>query len=270
VKDQLHEERDFLLRSLADLEAERAAGDLAEEDYVALRDGYTARAAAALRALEAPTAAASVERSGAERGEVHESEQTPPAAPPSGRGRRGRRSLATAAVVVAVAAGAGALVARSAGERLPGEPASGSIEATGPSAAMARARVLMGEGRTLEAIKVWDEVLREVPDQPEALTYRGWFVLLAGRQAATPELKEELTGRGLASIERAIAVDPAYPDAHYFRGLVMFVDKRDPAAAVAEMRAFLAGDGPRLYRTTAEDVLRQALAETDMAPPPAG
>ena len=39
----LDEERDFLLNSLRDLEAERNAGDITEADYIALRDDYTAR-----------------------------------------------------------------------------------------------------------------------------------------------------------------------------------------------------------------------------------
>ena len=50
---ELEEERAFLLRSLDDLDRERDAGDLDEHDYVELRDGYTARAAAVLRELEA-------------------------------------------------------------------------------------------------------------------------------------------------------------------------------------------------------------------------
>ena len=48
----LEEQRDFLLGSLDDLERERAAGDIDEADYEALRDDYTARAAAVLRALD--------------------------------------------------------------------------------------------------------------------------------------------------------------------------------------------------------------------------
>ncbi len=47
----LEEERDFLLRSLEDLEAEHQAGDLDDGDYVTLKDDYTARAARVLRAL---------------------------------------------------------------------------------------------------------------------------------------------------------------------------------------------------------------------------
>jgi len=49
----LAEERDFLLSSLRDLEAEHDAGDLADTDYATLKRDYTARAAAVLDALDA-------------------------------------------------------------------------------------------------------------------------------------------------------------------------------------------------------------------------
>ena len=48
----LEEQRDFLLRSLDDLDREYAAGDVDEVDYEALKDDYTARAAAVHRAIE--------------------------------------------------------------------------------------------------------------------------------------------------------------------------------------------------------------------------
>lgn len=51
-RSELEEERDFLLESIRDLDAEREAGDLDEADYRSLRDQYTSRAAAVLRALE--------------------------------------------------------------------------------------------------------------------------------------------------------------------------------------------------------------------------
>jgi tetratricopeptide (TPR) repeat protein len=50
--EELVEERDFLLRSLQDLDAERHAGDVDADDYAVLKDGYTARAAAVLRILD--------------------------------------------------------------------------------------------------------------------------------------------------------------------------------------------------------------------------
>ena len=48
----LEDERDFLLRSLDDLEAEYAAGDIDDRDYEALTDDYTVRAAETIRAIE--------------------------------------------------------------------------------------------------------------------------------------------------------------------------------------------------------------------------
>lgn len=78
--------------------------------------------------------------------------------------------------LLALAAGAGGLVARSAGPRLPGDPATGEIAATGPSSDLGRARDLIGRGETLEAIKVYDAVLERAPRNPEALAYRGWLL----------------------------------------------------------------------------------------------
>jgi len=52
-RESLEQERQFLLRSLADLDAEFAAGDIEEDDYHSLTDDYTARTAAVLKAIEA-------------------------------------------------------------------------------------------------------------------------------------------------------------------------------------------------------------------------
>ena len=47
----LENERDFLLRSLDDLEAERDAGNIDDDTYRSLHDDYTARAAVVIRSL---------------------------------------------------------------------------------------------------------------------------------------------------------------------------------------------------------------------------
>ena len=49
---ELEEERKFLLRSLVDLEREHAVGDVDDVDYRELKEGYTVRAAATLRAID--------------------------------------------------------------------------------------------------------------------------------------------------------------------------------------------------------------------------
>src|SRR5580658_2201152 len=51
--ESLEQEREFLLRSLADLDAELEAGDIDDDDYRSRTDDYTARAAAVLKAIEA-------------------------------------------------------------------------------------------------------------------------------------------------------------------------------------------------------------------------
>jgi tetratricopeptide (TPR) repeat protein len=227
----LDPEREFLLRSLDDLEAERAAGDIDEKDYVELRDAYTARAAEVLRAMDAPP-------------DVLEDRDRP-----VGR-RRMQRAVAAATLVVLVAVGAGALVASMAGERTPGQQVSGAIAGT-QAELLARARDSLSRGKALDAVKAYDAVLRSDPRNAEALAYRGWVLKLAG-----------LPDRGLESIDRAIAADPSYPDAHFFRGMILKQDKKDPAGAVKELRIFLASNPTGDLVPMVQQVFDQALQES--------
>ncbi|HMC41583.1 MAG TPA: tetratricopeptide repeat protein [Acidimicrobiales bacterium] len=256
--EALEQEREFLLRSLDDLDRERAAGDMDEQDYRALRDGYTARAAAVLRALERAQNPTGVDAS---------PDRVPAPAAPASSGERLRRSLRpiiVAALVGGVAVGAGLLVAGSAGDRLPGQTASGSLPA-GEADRLAQARRLLSQRKTVEAIKKFDEVLRTDPRQPEALAYRGWLLRLAGAAASAPQLID----RGQRSVEAAIAADPSYPDAHFFLGVILLEDRKQPAAAVGELRQFLASNPPPGVRSAVEEVLNRALADSGQTPPSA-
>ena len=217
--DSTRESRDFLLRSIRDLDAEYAAGDITEDDYRRLRDDYVARAAAAIRGDDAPSA---------------------PVAGP-----RARRWLLPAALALAVAAGAGWAVARSADQRLSGDAATGSIELTGGDR-ITRAQELVSEGRAVEALKLYDAVLDDDPENPVALAQRGWLLAQA-----------ELVDEGLASIDRAIAADPSYPDAHFFRGMVLWRAKGDTTGASESFRAVLASDPPPAVRQAATAALQQ-------------
>src|SRR5262249_28564282 len=51
-REELEARREFLIRSLEDLEAERDAGNIDDDTYERLHGDYTARAAAVLRALD--------------------------------------------------------------------------------------------------------------------------------------------------------------------------------------------------------------------------
>lgn len=251
---ELEEERDHLLASLDRLDRELADGDMERADYDVLKDDYTVRAAAVLRAIEEARPGRSSRR--------------PASGPaPEGRPARWRRAWLGAALLgsVTLVAVAGVLVTRSAEERRPGEAATGDIAAPGPTGDptgdvaqdLARARQLREEGQTLAAIKLYDVVLAQDPNQPEALAYRGWLVRLAGRQSANPDLVDT----GLEYLNRAVAADPSYPWAHFFRGLVLYEDKRDPASAAPELRAFLATGPPPAMLPAVQQLLGQVEAE---------
>ncbi len=181
----LEEQRDFLLGSLDDLEREWAAGDIDEADYVALKDDYTARAASVIRALDEGAARFSSARR------------------PGGT----RRNLAFVAVVLLLGVGAGLLVAHFSGTRTGGQSATGDVRLDRREQ-LARCLSLFSEGEALEAVMCYDDVLAVDPENVEALTYRGWALVQA-----------TLVADGLEFLDRAIALDPTYPDARVFRAL---------------------------------------------------
>jgi len=194
------EQRDFLLASLEDLEAEFEAGDVERDDYAALKDDYTARAAAAVRAVE--------------EGEARVAAARQPRSP-------GRTALVVGAVVIG-AVGAGLLVAQASGLRTSGESITGDIR-LGTRDQLLVAAELGAQGEVLEAIMVYDEVLEVQPDNVEALTYRGWFLVLAS-----------LVDEGKVWLDRAVATDPDYPDARAFRAIVLN-RQGDPDGALADL-----------------------------------
>jgi tetratricopeptide (TPR) repeat protein len=161
-----------------------------------------------------------------------------------------RTALAVVAVLV-LASLAGLLVARSSGERVAGTASSGSID-EGSSDQLARAQQLVQQGRVLDAVKQYDAVLREDPKNPVALAQRGWVIRNAG-----------LVDDGLTYIDRAIAADPNYPEAHFFRAMILWRDKGDPAGGVAEFRLFLASTSSSEDAAQVQPLLDQALAEAE-------
>jgi tetratricopeptide (TPR) repeat protein len=249
---RIEDERDFLLDSLRDLEAEHDAGEIADEDFARLRDEYTVRAAHALRAAGAPDALRAAGAPDALRAARAAGEPEPPR-------RRSPRALALITLgVVAVAATAGVLVAQSSGERVAGRPITGVAPPTVPPDDLTRARQLFSERRYLDALKLYDKVLAGQPNNVEALAYRGWLLFQAS--------PEQFTDRALDSLDRAVLVEPSFPDAHFFRGWVLHHGKGDPAAAVPEYRAFIATDPPAEFRQRVEQELNLALCAMGQAP----
>jgi tetratricopeptide (TPR) repeat protein len=232
----LEEDRDFLLRSLRDLEDEHAAGDLDDADYAALKDEYTAKAAAVLRQLEAPELGLRTIDTSPARAAVR---------------KRGRGRVVAAVVALAiVSGGAGYAVAQSSGERLAGDEATGDLP-EGSVDRITKAQALVADRKILEAVKVYDELLADDPGNPVALAQRGWLV---------SQVDPSLVDSGLASIDRAIASDPTYPDAHFFRGMILLLAKDEPALAVESFERALAANPPEDVKQVMEAQLERAKA----------
>ena len=233
----LEEERDFLLRSLRDLEREHAAGDVDEHDYAVLKDDYTARAADVLRAIETRQAARSSVK----------------AAPDRTR----RTVIAVLVAVFAVILGVG--VAQSSGRRGAGDEITGAdVRQTAREKAL-EARVAMGEGRFREAIGLFDEVTRLSPSNVEARAYKGWLLVLTSRQAPAGPDQDLLRRRAAEELDKAVELDPRNLDARIFRASLRS-DIGDPAGGIADLDALRADEVPPELRPRV-DSLRTRLGQ---------
>lgn len=220
---ELEAERSFLLQSLRDLEAERAAGDVDDHDYETLRDGYTKRAADVLRQIEAGRAAL-----------------------PPRRATPWTRRLLVIGAVVAVAVIAGVLMARSSGQRLPGEEITGDAARSDVAGLLSQARTSFSDPQ--RAIELYGDVLAARPDHPEALTYRGWLVFLVA-QSAPEEQRNDLLDRARQDLTAATEADPAYADPHCFLAVIASEADDDAETAREEAERCLELDPPAEVRS---------------------
>ncbi|MGH9267277.1 MAG: tetratricopeptide repeat protein, partial [Acidimicrobiales bacterium] len=225
----LEDQRIFLLGSLEDLDRERAAGDLTEDDFQLLRDDYTSRLAAVLHRLDARSS------------EVREHD--------AGRSRGRNRLVVVAAIAFLLVAGVSIRAAVS--RREPGQTLTGNTPASRRSP-VAEAAALARAGDLDGAVARYDEVLAADPDNVEALTYRGWLTYLGGDPT------------GLMSLIDAAQLKPDYPDVHAFLALI-FARLGRTDTALAELDRLEALDpSPRIAALAAN--LR---AEISTAEPPA-
>jgi cytochrome c-type biogenesis protein CcmH len=155
-----------------------------------------------------------------------------------------RRVAPLLGAVLIVVAGALWLVDRSSSQRLPGATATGG--ATGLDEELQQAATLAASDPAA-ALAVYDEVLVDDPNQPVALSGEGWIYAEAGYVAK---------GEGL--LQKAETDDPSYDAPHLYRGLVLLEDQRKPAAAIKELKWYLAhGPDPSMTKT-AKTALAQA------------
>ena len=248
----LEDEREFLRRSLADARSELEAGDLVRGDY----DALCRRDEARLGAVEAALAVLDAEDT--------EAAETDAPAP----GRRGRWLLVVG--VAALVAGATLLAFDLASPRAPGQPITGSIKVNTQkqiAIQLAQAATLINERSTSairEALTIYAHVLKENPDQPQALAETGWFDFEAGVQSGERSLRTE----GTKLVKRSLAVQPDNYAAHLYLGTIDFESAHDTAAAIVQYRAFLKEQPPAQLIASAAVFLRAAYQAAGLPVPP--
>jgi tetratricopeptide (TPR) repeat protein len=245
----LEEQRDFLLRSIADLDREHDAGDLDDADHAALRDDYTSRAAEVLRAIDEQRQAFADAR----------------------RPRSLGRTLAVGAGVVAFAVVSGVLAANAMGARKAGESASGGISVTASPSQRANECATTISTDPQGAFECLTDVLEDDPENAVALTWSAWVLSLS---ANSFEDSERVLAQAEAAIrlERAVAADGDYSFARAFRAIVAYRNGRyadaerflqefrdnDPSAQAAEI----------IEQQDLEANIAAGLADQDAASPP--
>lgn len=169
-----------------------------------------------------------------------------------------RSLLVSFAIVCVVGLGGGVLVARQAGQRLPLQTATGGIEDSTASL-LAQAR-LAGPTNVTAAIELYGRVLETDPDNVEAVTYRAWLIMLSARQF-DESLRNQAFVSTITALGRAIELDPTYPDAMCFLGIVVYRDGGDAKSAKEFVDRCLERDPPAEVRGLVETLAGELNAE---------
>jgi cytochrome c-type biogenesis protein CcmH/NrfG len=266
-REGLEAERDFLLRSLDDLDSERETDNVDAGTYQQLRDDYTARAAATIRSLD------------------EGADLTPPEPPAPSRLVR----AVTVVGIVAFALVAAFLLTRAVGQRRPGQTITGNnkvssgpttIPDAGPALAadakahpgsyaanIAYARYLLQNNDFTGAIHEFGTAARLDPSQPEPPTYAGWAGALLAQPLKDPATRGTLLAASLERIDEVIKAHPQYPDAYALKGVILFKFEGDAKHAIPQFRQFLQlTDDSNPIRSQVLAVLAQA----ERAPAPGG
>jgi tetratricopeptide (TPR) repeat protein len=262
----LADQREFLQRSLADADRERAAGDLSAEDHALLVGRDRARLdeveaqVAALDAANDPVPSVPAGRSG-------RSTQRKPA-----RSRRGPlplwRRIGIVVSCLLIALGGVILVVHFVQARQPGQASSGSVtvsQAQLIEQQLQQADTQYQQGSNKAALVLYGKVLAEDPSNPHALAYAGFLQWNVG----TTDHVASLVRVGRAEIQTALKDSPTYYQAHLYYGLVLENQDHNHAAAVAQFNDFLNDAPPAAELAQAAPLVRGAYKSAGV-PLPAG
>ncbi len=259
---ELEAEREFLLRSLADLDDERDAGNVDVDTYAVLHADYTARAAAAVRRLAGHDVAVTVR---AER-------------PP------GSRRLLTIALLGALVAAITLVVVVSVAPRRPGQSLTGN-DASGTTATTVdldaeyerlqaavdadaddfAARMDLGlflfqQREYAGATEHLANATRLRPDDVEAQSFYGWAAWQLVQLAPEGDGRDQLVDIAIEHLAEAVRLAPDDLTANTFYGVVLFRGANDPEAAIVylERAANIGGSAVPPMLQTALDEARAA------------
>jgi len=156
-------EKDFLLKSLDDLDSELAKGDLTEKDYAQLSRNYKRRL---------------IKLTKQETRSIKESKL-----------QNVKKTWFTVASLVVLALISGIAIANSSGERTGSETITGSIRKSTVTKLQEAQQLLSDSDKWDEAISIYDEVLQDQPSNAEALTYRAWLRYRTGEDS-DPQIRD--------------------------------------------------------------------------------
>lgn len=206
-------DRDFLRRSLEDLEREREAGDLTDADYRELKADYQRR----LKGIE------------------------PPVRPPP----KPALLVASVGFVLVFAVVAGVLVARSAGRRSAegsitgGQPVEATVTTNAPVDQLPDELARCTQLEPSDAISCFSGYTDANPDDPNGFIQFGLFAINAGIQSSSAELLEA----GETFLGRALELDPDNVEARVY--LAVLFDRTGRAEeAAAQCQQLAAVDVP--------------------------
>ena len=189
-------EKDFLLKSLDDLDSELAKGDLTEKDYAQLSRNYKRRL---------------IKLTKQETRSIKESKL-----------QNVKKTWFTVTFLVVLALISGIAIANSSGERTGSETITGSIRKSTVTKLQEAQQLLSDSDKWDEAISIYDEVLQDQPSNAEALTYRAWLRYRTGEDS-DPQIRDWREVRIL---------NPEFADAIVFLTIALSDESRFPEALI--------------------------------------
>jgi tetratricopeptide (TPR) repeat protein len=272
-REPLLERRSAALRALRELDFEHDAGHVSDDDYAELRARYEMETAAVLSELDRLETAPAPRSPRAARAAAAEA----PVRSAAWRHPMALGASAVALVVFGVVLGIG-IVRYSEPDRTTGPmPGSRPLASTDTPAAptgeggraldpgmlqgmLQAARQSLFAGRPQEASTAYQAILRRDPKNVDALTHLGLLMVMSADGAE----RAQLVDHGIQLFDRALAIDPNYPPALFYRGQVLYEVKRDAAGAIASWEKFVSVAPPGEDR----DRVTQLIAQAKTAGPP--